>query len=617
MTLNPLPLAVCLLLLLGLRAPLRAGPNDTLYVGPEFKCTTAVANSGYRVGDNWPHVRYLSRWHALPNNPFRLEADNRYWIRLIVANRGPLDRTLKLYFHSVLLTHVQLYLDDGTPGDAPLQTGYAVPVAQRATADRDLSVPLVVSAGRSLTVYLSVYRREFPVSLFLNLADPLYGDGTSWVEFCLPMVIGFCLLMVLFAVVLLIHFPRAEYGWYLLYTIAGTGFLVASNGYGAILLWPRAPWFEETSAVVFVSLAMCGFILFARQILKFRQRAAWLDGWMLASVALAGVVVAAALSFGLGGLPGGVYATICILAAIDLVLVVLVIFALVMQKIFVDRQKAYWWFAGIFINLFVLMIFTLLFEAGWIRYSHRLHALLIMINVGLEIFLAQVFLINRLLAWLGQRQQNELLLLQTREQERQQFARNLHDHIASTIHSIQVWAQSLVKRLQADTHAALPLAEKIGYNAGAALRNIRDIEWSVNPRNELGEKLVARLRDEAYEVLTGDTSIDFHLDPRVDELAISPTKRWHLLLVFKESLHNIDKYAGASRIEVWLVLQAGLIWLTVRDDGIGFDPHTAAAPGDRGNGLINMQRSTEELGGRFLLEALPGEGTTVRVGIPV
>jgi signal transduction histidine kinase len=54
--------------------------------------------------------------------------------------------------------------------------------------------------------------------------------------------------------------------------------------------------------------------------------------------------------------------------------------------------------------------------------------------------------------------------------------------------------------------------------------------------------------------------------------------------------------------------------LEIDDDGRGFD---AAAARDTGRGLGNLRARTARLGGRAEIVGVPGEGTTVRIAIPV
>ena len=67
---------------------------------------------------------------------------------------------------------------------------------------------------------------------------------------------------------------------------------------------------------------------------------------------------------------------------------------------------------------------------------------------------------------------------------------------------------------------------------------------------------------------------------------------------------------------MWIELQRRpMVELTVRDDGIGFDPQTARLRSAEGAsfGLLGMQERVELLGGEFAVESRPGHGTSVRL----
>ncbi|MGI9641569.1 MAG: sensor histidine kinase, partial [Acidimicrobiia bacterium] len=98
-------------------------------------------------------------------------------------------------------------------------------------------------------------------------------------------------------------------------------------------------------------------------------------------------------------------------------------------------------------------------------------------------------------------------------------------------------------------------------------------------------------------------TVDVELDGRLPAPAHVVTYR-----VCQEALANVAKHADASRIEV--VVQGGSdrVSMTVRDDGVGFDP--AAAQGGT-LGLATMTERVDEIGGRLDVVSAPGEGTVV------
>jgi signal transduction histidine kinase len=100
--------------------------------------------------------------------------------------------------------------------------------------------------------------------------------------------------------------------------------------------------------------------------------------------------------------------------------------------------------------------------------------------------------------------------------------------------------------------------------------------------------------------------------------------RHNLFLAFKESLHNIVKHAHATEVHVTLHLLGDGFSLLIADNGRGFAPATAQPPqpvpsdGTRlaaGNGLLNMRKRLEEIGGRCDWITAVGEGTRVKFSI--
>jgi signal transduction histidine kinase len=97
-------------------------------------------------------------------------------------------------------------------------------------------------------------------------------------------------------------------------------------------------------------------------------------------------------------------------------------------------------------------------------------------------------------------------------------------------------------------------------------------------------------------------------------------KRKNLYLIFKEAINNAFKYSGCSAIKVVIINSNKQIKMSVKDNGVGFDVKGEIA-GDKlslsGNGLRNMKSRAEEMNGKLLLESIPGEGTEIKLSIPI
>jgi signal transduction histidine kinase len=81
----------------------------------------------------------------------------------------------------------------------------------------------------------------------------------------------------------------------------------------------------------------------------------------------------------------------------------------------------------------------------------------------------------------------------------------------------------------------------------------------------------------------------------------------------QEALTNIRRHAGASHARVELGTDGGLAFVEVSDDGRGFDPHEEGT----GIGRQSMGQRALELGGGLDVQSAPGEGTTVRLLVPL
>ena len=92
------------------------------------------------------------------------------------------------------------------------------------------------------------------------------------------------------------------------------------------------------------------------------------------------------------------------------------------------------------------------------------------------------------------------------------------------------------------------------------------------------------------------------------------TVKQHLYLIFKELMNNVVKHSGAANCLVELTCKDNVIYLSVKDDGVGFDPSL----GDKGrNGLTNLQERAEKIRGGLQIISVPGGGTELIVSAPL
>ena len=98
-----------------------------------------------------------------------------------------------------------------------------------------------------------------------------------------------------------------------------------------------------------------------------------------------------------------------------------------------------------------------------------------------------------------------------------------------------------------------------------------------------------------------------------DEPDIPLDRKEVLYRIAQEALHNIVKHARASSVRISLAQVDGRLSLTLRDDGVGFDP-AGDFPGHLG--LKSMRERAAHAGGDLHIASKPGAGTTVTAGVP-
>jgi signal transduction histidine kinase len=103
----------------------------------------------------------------------------------------------------------------------------------------------------------------------------------------------------------------------------------------------------------------------------------------------------------------------------------------------------------------------------------------------------------------------------------------------------------------------------------------------------------------------------FEAPARGEEIKLNVETRRQVFLIFKESVNNVVRHAGCTRVRVRLALEGDSLTLVVEDNGKGI-----ANGAGEGHGLQSMRSRAGELGGR--LEVTVGEngGTTIALRVP-
>ena len=197
------------------------------------------------------------------------------------------------------------------------------------------------------------------------------------------------------------------------------------------------------------------------------------------------------------------------------------------------------------------------------------------------------------------------------EKERTRISNDMHDEVGSSLTKISILSE-LAKQKAKDPKLKSDV-EKISESASEVVDNISEILWAINPQNDTLDNLLAYIREYAAETLELK-NIDYKIElpDDIPHLPISAETRRNIFLVIKESLNNTIKYADANRVDIKVIFSERKLEITVKDDGKGFNAENTRR---FGNGLLNMKKRMEDIGGEFVLNSKIGSGTETRLSL--
>ena len=206
-------------------------------------------------------------------------------------------------------------------------------------------------------------------------------------------------------------------------------------------------------------------------------------------------------------------------------------------------------------------------------------------------------------------------LLELREQEQQSISRELHDNIAQVLSAVTTRI-SLAESEPIPAWLRQELLDLRDHIKGA-LADVRNLARELRPSvlDHLGFAAALEKHADAFRERARMTLAVTIVPEAVGFL--DGNDLTHLFRLTQEALQNIEEHSGAKNAWIDLWENDGAMQLEIGDDGCAFTPERVAeAQRDGHLGLLGMRERAELLGARFLLEAVPDQGTVIRLTIP-
>jgi signal transduction histidine kinase len=205
--------------------------------------------------------------------------------------------------------------------------------------------------------------------------------------------------------------------------------------------------------------------------------------------------------------------------------------------------------------------------------------------------------------------------IDAQEAERQRVCMEVHDGVTQTLASAFQYLQAFENTPLSQMPQAKHLVTRAVALVRQAIQEAREVTNSLTPAtlNDLG--LVATLRQELKQL---EAETRCKVEFKADWFRLPKDTETALYRIVHEAITNIRKHARSERIRIELRRTRDHLQVLVKDWGVGFDSRLWEQAAIRqGAGLFSMRKRAELLAGTCEVYSKPGQGTEVRVEVPI
>jgi len=201
-----------------------------------------------------------------------------------------------------------------------------------------------------------------------------------------------------------------------------------------------------------------------------------------------------------------------------------------------------------------------------------------------------------------------------REEERATVAREIHDDLGQSLTALKMDI-SWMKKNPGMTEKLR--AEKINTMLGltdSTIQTVKRIATELRPGilDDLGLIPAIEWETEEFRKRSG---IKCNLKISVEEISLEDSTSIAVFRIFQESLTNIVRHSGATKVELTVKSKGDLIQMEITDNGVGITEEQMSSP--KSLGLMGMNERVSFFGGKLAISKSEEGGTTVKVYIPI
>ena len=195
--------------------------------------------------------------------------------------------------------------------------------------------------------------------------------------------------------------------------------------------------------------------------------------------------------------------------------------------------------------------------------------------------------------------------------ERLRISSDLHDEVGATLSGISMYSHLVKEQLKSNNTTGIENSLHVMQQSSSQMVDkLNDIVWFINPEKDSLQQLISRLEDYTIKMAAiKGIKVNIKVPHEISNSYMHAEIRRNIYLFCKEAINNAVKYSNATTLCLNIEKHAAYFLVEIKDNGNGFSTDSDYM----GNGLKNMKKRAEEIGGELLIESMKEKGTSVRL----
>jgi PAS domain S-box-containing protein len=205
-------------------------------------------------------------------------------------------------------------------------------------------------------------------------------------------------------------------------------------------------------------------------------------------------------------------------------------------------------------------------------------------------------------------------LINAIEEERNQIALNLHDDLGQKLTAINLDIAWLKSRIGVQSKTVREKFEEMSTMIKETIESIKETSSFLRPAILFDLGLVPAIKSQ-LDKFEKQTGIKCHFYFRPQEILLEDRLALILYRILQESLTNIARHSGASKVDVNLYVLKNKIEMIIKDDGTGIEENKVNSI--KSLGIAGIKERVKSVDGKITIIGVHGSGTMIRVAIPL